>query len=426
MIKFLRSVFCLPESTSKGDKEGVRRVQQQGPADSVIFGAQGPSRELIEAVHENGPSRIILCDERKLTFDSVEFERCNNVYWFRGKYGNRDVTVKKKPKTKRLEVAREVNLLENIDQHENVMRYWCHMEYGDNCYIVTDYGIALQQYVDEHRSMEPKNTFQQLCSAVAFLHGMKILLLNINPKNVRVVEVNPIVRIKLTNFESSIQLEHNNAINIGAKVDRCYEFAAPEIKDGATFSSDIYSLGCLFYFVITEGNVLKCPSNKSLNARLEVLVNSNKTSDMVSFVDAIRDMVKFNSNERPNIIKILEHPCFWREHEFFELIMGVCRALENKAERKKIRKAIDQNLEYQKIVIGKNWKSKVRLDDSSLTYSGNGTSICDLVKFIRNNYAHRNDANLRKTKAELMTDWLDKFPYLMVYLYKVKCMFNIK
>lgn len=36
-----------------------------------------------------------------------------------------DVAAKKKQKAKRLEVAREVNLLENIDHHENAMVSYC-------------------------------------------------------------------------------------------------------------------------------------------------------------------------------------------------------------------------------------------------------------------------------------------------------------
>lgn len=420
MIKFLRRVFCLPES--KSDKKDVGYIRTQGLVEIRDgFEAQGPSREEIhDARHESGPSRIILCGQRELSYDCEDFERCNDVYWFRGQFEHRNVTVKKKPKTNSLEVAKEVKLLSKIDYHENVMRYWWHTEDANHCYIVTDYGIGLQQYMNEHRSMEPKNTFQQLCDAVAFLHGMNILLLNLNPKNIRVVEVNGIMRIKLTNFESSFQLENNEAIRNTAKSYRCHGFTAPETKDRATFSSDIYSLGCVFYYVLTKGNILQFPPNKSHNGRLDALENSDKKCDLILFVDAIRDMVKFNSDERPNINQIVIHPCFWREHEFFELIMDVFRALENTAERKKNRKFIDQNSEYRKKVIGKNWKSKIDLDNSSLGYSGNGSSICDLVKFIRNNYAHRNDATVMKSKAELMADWVEKFPYLMIFLYKVK------
>lgn len=425
MIKFLRRVFCLREQTSKGD---ARFIQQTGNFEiPVQFQAQGPWKEEIRAHHQSGNSRIIICDERKLTFDCVAFERCNDVYWFQGTFEDRYVTIKRKPKTKRLEVTNEVHLLAKIDHHENVMRYCFHTEDIDNCYIVTDYGIGLLQYIDEHRSIKPKIIFQQLCDAVSFIHGMNILLLNINPKNVRVKEVNSLMRIKLTNFESSFQLDHKKPVLDGAEVYSCDEFAAPEIKEGARFSSDIYSLGCLFYFVLTMGKVLYFPPSKSHNERLQKLENSySSNSEIISFVDIIRDMVKFDCNERPDLNEIISHPCFWNEHDFFELIMDVCRALENKFERKKIRKNIDQNRDYQKKVLGKNWKSKIHLDNSKLEYSGSGISICDLVKFIRNNYAHRSDAELGKTKAELMTDWVNKFPYLMIYLYKVKYLFNTK
>lgn len=423
MRKFLRRVFCLPESTAKGDKKDVGHIRTQGLVE-IRFEAQGPRREEIHAVHESGPPRRILSGQRELTYDCEEFESCNDIYWFRGQFENRNVTmtIKKKPKTKILEMEKEVNLLAKIDWHENVMRYWWHTEDVDHCYVVTDYGMGLTQYIKEQRSMEPKTTFQQLCDAVAFLHGMKILLLNINPRNVRVVEANSIVRIKLTNFESSFQLKHNEVIRNSVKSYRCHGFTAPEIKEGATFSSDIYSLGCLFFYVLTKGNILQFPPNKSHNESLDAFEYSNKKCDIILFVDAIRDMVKFNSVERPNISKIVEHPCFWREHEFFELIMDVFKALENAEERKQIRKFIDENPEYQEKVIGKKWTSRIRLDNSNLKRSGNGACVCSLVKFIRNNYAHANDT--RKSKAEQMTDWVDKFPYLVIFLYNVKNLLN--
>lgn len=417
----------MPEraSKSKRDENNAKNFHQIEDIE-IPFEAHGPLRKEIQAVHESEHSRIILCDEPQIIYDcDAAFDWCNGVYWYHGKFGNRNVAVKKKPKTERLEVTREVILLETIDHHDHVMRYCYHAEDINNCYIVTEFGIELQQYMDEHRSFESKQILQQLCDAVAFLHGMNILLLNINPKNVRIMEVNSLARIKLTNFESSFQLEHNEAILDGINIHRCLEFAAPEIKVVATFSSDIYSLGCLFYFVLTKGMVLVFPSSKSHNRRLDELENSNKTCEIISFVDIIRDMVKYDSKERPNISEVIIHPCFWSEHEFFELIMDVCRALENNVERNKIRKGIDQN-QNQKKVIGKNWKSKIYLDSSSLMYSGNGTSICDLVKFIRNNYAHRTDETLRMTKAELMSNWVDKFPYLMIHLYKTINYFNKK
>lgn len=416
----------MPERKTKSKRQDARYIQQIGNFDiPTQFEAQGPGIKDVGAVHESGRSRIILCDELKITYDCVAFEKCNDVCWYKGKFLNRTVAIKKKPKTKRLEVIKEVNLLEKIDRHDNVMRYWYHTEDIENCYIVTDYGMGLHEYINERRSIDPRNSFQQLCEAVAFLHGKNILLLNINPKNVRLMEVNGLMRIKLTNFESSFQLEHNTAI-LGTKVDRYLEFAAPEIKDVATFSSDIYSLGCLFYFVLTAGKLLRFGLNKSHNELLEKLENSKIEFEIISFVDIVRYMVKFCSNQRPNINEILDHPCFWCEHEFFELIMNVCKSLENRTERKKIRKNVDENRGYQRKVIGRNWKSRIDLDSSSLQYSGSGTSICDLVKFIRNNYAHRNDVTLGKTKAELMAYWVEKFPYLIIYLYKVKYLFDIK
>ncbi len=110
MTKFLRRLFCLPVPTTKGDKKKSTLILQQQ------FDCED-----IQAVHQSGPSRIVLCKEQKLYVDCDEFERYDDVYWFRGKFGNRVVTIKRKPKAKSWELVREVNLLEKIDHHESVM-----------------------------------------------------------------------------------------------------------------------------------------------------------------------------------------------------------------------------------------------------------------------------------------------------------------
>lgn len=348
---------------------------------------------------------------------------------FQGKYENRNVTVKRVAKMNNQTALNEIYLLSKLENCDNVIRYLCAMEDKDYNFIITEcFQRSLESFLPE-TSLPYKEILRQLSYGVQFLHQRNIIHLNMNPDSVRVVITNGVDQIKLTDFSRALELTTaQSCCNIGVDGFVGKEgFIAPEVKfkKKADLSVDIYSYGCLFFYVMASGETLPIFSTiadqqKYLwkpKQKLMLLEKIPSTSDCVLGVHLLKKMLKFYANARPSISEVIDHPFFWDTEKIFKMFLDVNKMFEDKTFKDDKKLVFELNQEQ---VIGTDWKHKLDVDVQTSVKKYDGTSLLELVRSIRNQYVHRRADNLvhilGSTDNELKDYFLGKFPNLIHHL----------
>lgn len=380
---------------------------------------------------------IVTLNERpKIVYWNVNSSKKNPVLehssLFDGTFEKHSVSVKRIAKRMSHAAVNEEKILLRSVDNEHFIRYFCTLQDPEYWYLITDnYEISLDDYVKEKVNgpkMPMKTIFQQLASAVEFMHQKNILLLNLNPHNIRFASANGSPKVKLTNFETSIQMSGNCKVSMpyytGMK-----GFIAPEIKrlQQASFASDIYSLGCIFVYIYTGGDYVPqvdCPQQDwKLSSKLQKEIAKQKDSDGVLCAILMRRMLSFFSKKRLTIAVVREHSFFWNTHEKSDFILEVAIKLEDE-----VNFGINQvKLELNKVqVMGANWRDRVDAEicaelDKFRPYDG--SSLFQLLRAIRNQMVHKRLPKcveiIGETKEALMDYWLARFPQLIPHLQRV-------
>ncbi|CRK97427.1 CLUMA_CG010816, isoform A [Clunio marinus] len=278
-----------------------------------------------------------------------------------------------------------------------------------------EFGVSLEQFVfnkiNQIAGLE-ENLMQQLTSVVGFIHKKDIYSLNLNVFNVRVVFKNGRLLIKLLNFHNAQSLNGN------------------KIRFSRTpgMLSDIYDLGCIFFFVLSKRHNLK-EETTNLGSNMIVCIlqsfeNSNKTWKNVLCIDMIKRMMKPNENARPNINEIKSHPYFWEVDKIAKMIINVSKMFEdNNGSNQDFKMKLERT---KKQVIGGNWKSKIDneiLEEICKHRMYDGQKLYQLVQAIRNILVHQTSPviadNMGTTIEDILEYWLKKFPKLVVHLWQV-------
>ena len=224
---------------------------------------------------------------------------------FKGKFEGRAVAVKRMLKTFFDVAHREVKLLQDSDDHPNVIRYHCMKELDQFLYIALEQCraslcdvVVEPKHEDLRRLLDPKQVLKQIVSGVNHLHQMKIVHRDLKPQNILASEPKVFPRdpsrvqhprILISDFGLCKQLEANQssfrattAHAAGTSGWRAPELLMDEGSDMRPFSSstlsetsggsstetilfdgltnrratraiDIFSMGCVFFFVLTRG-----------------------------------------------------------------------------------------------------------------------------------------------------------------------------
>ena len=112
----------------------------------------------------------------------------------RGTFQGRAVAVKRLLKHFVTIAAHEVSLLQESDEHANVIRYFCKEQRDNFLYIALELCPAsLADIIDAPASwqdllagFEPKRALRQIASGVAHLHRLKIVHRDLKPQNILV------------------------------------------------------------------------------------------------------------------------------------------------------------------------------------------------------------------------------------------------
>ncbi|EPS43329.1 hypothetical protein H072_2682, partial [Dactylellina haptotyla CBS 200.50] len=330
---------------------------------------------------------------------------------FRGKFGDREVAVKRLLVDSYDLASHEVNLLQRVDDHPNVVRYFCQKQTDLFLYIALELCPASLQDVLEapqHKHildlMEPPEVLRQMTLGVQHLHSLKIVHRDLKPQNILVAEPKRSLRnpseikhpkILISDFGLCKKLEADQssfrattAHAAGTSGWRAPELLIGESGDAtitglsehtngstsdssvldtltnrrATRAIDIFSLGCVFYFVLTrgshpfgdrylrEGNIITGKFNLS---GLEVLGDSGAEA-----ADLIASMIARNPKARPDATAVLTHPFFWSADKKLTFLLDVSDRWE-KEERDPPSPLLQKLEGYAKPTFGTDWFKKL-------------------------------------------------------------------
>jgi len=298
----------------------------------------------------------------------------NGTEVFPGTYHGRDVAVKRLIRSVNSLAAKEIKHLLSNDDNPHVIKYFGKAESENFTYIALElfttsldkfieYPADYPELVTMAEGFNVKDCLIQITKGLQHLHNLKLVHRDIKPQNVLVKAGNnrrpekPLeLRFVISDFGLCKPLEdgpestfaptanHTAAGTTGWRapellVNARAAVAAPQAcsstsksstlhsNDGtvidipsgrrATKAIDIFSLGCVFYYIMTQGLHPFDVGGTSLGRDLNIKENRFTTTGLrlhsYSFEadDLVMQMLHHNPRQRPDTTTILRHPYFW-------------------------------------------------------------------------------------------------------------------
>jgi serine/threonine-protein kinase/endoribonuclease IRE1 len=222
---------------------------------------------------------------------------------FKGSFQGRSVAVKRLLQDFVTLASREVSILQESDDHPNVIRYYYQEAHANFLYIalelcpasLADVVESPEQFPNICIAFEPKRALEQITSGLRHLHALKIIHRDIKPQNILISSAKQGsgrqagYRMLISDFglckkldvdQTSFLPTAHGAMAAGTAGWRAPEILRGEVKldesatDGSqsskggtptrstglgtptrlTKSVDIFALGCLFHYTLTNGN----------------------------------------------------------------------------------------------------------------------------------------------------------------------------
>ncbi|KZS96981.1 hypothetical protein SISNIDRAFT_450770 [Sistotremastrum niveocremeum HHB9708] len=390
------------------------------------------------------PSTSLVVSEEILGFGS------HGTVVYKGAFQGRAVAVKRLLQDFVTLAAREVTLLQESDDHPNVIRYYFQEARNNFLYIALELCPASLADIVERPDIpafqEIANGFDrskaliQITQGLRHLHGLKIIHRDIKPPNILVSlpkgKAPGSYRMLISDFglckkleidETSFLPTAHGAMAAGTVGWRAPEILRGEVKldelgggDDASQSSrgtvingvqptpnpnrtrltkavDIFALGCLYYYTLTTGSH---PYGDRYERELNILKDARNLTGLdvfgeegVEAEDLISKMLDPESSRRPDTTYCLMHPFFWTPARRLTFLQDASDRFEimNRDPPEEPLVMLEDGA-YN--VVGNDWHS--RLDRTFIENLGkfrkyNGKSVQDLLRALRNKKHHYQD-----------------------------------
>ena len=201
-----------------------------------------------------------------------------------------------------------VRLIEVLKTNRKILLL---MEYMDGGDLFDAIKSEKSNYMNEDKA---RQYFQQIISAVNYLHNKNIIHRDLKPENILIDKKNHC--IKITDFGLSALIKQKNQIlpDIAGTTD----YLAPEVIKQIGYlgqSADIWSCGVILFNCVTGTKPFIGTNSVMLNNILSGNVEypSNKLSK--SIIDLLKKILDPNPSTRFNIQQIENHPWFSKDYD---------------------------------------------------------------------------------------------------------------
>lgn len=354
---------------------------------------------------------------------------------------------------------REIDFLRSL-QHPNLLRYLATEMDLQFIYIALELAeYTLRKVIEENKLVELDLSKEEICQQAALglkhLHELNIVHRDIKPENILISfprRPNNKRKVMISDFGLSKELsnfETCHSSSVMRYFDGTQGWMAPEIiqskLEGSNLapsrSADIFSLGCVFYYIIFDG---KHPFGDVVEQRQNNILinksfidefrmkntggdsNAGMTKELVVMGnELVRAMIESIPVNRPPISSILKFPMFWPKKDQLNFLTEVSDRMDKD---KDVASRVEKG---RAKVIGFDWKNGLTsalLDDltgpTTKHRSYNEKTLKDLLRVIRNKRNHYNDCSvaLKRDLGEVPDKFLDyftsRFPELIVHVYK--------
>ncbi|KAG9472052.1 hypothetical protein GDO78_021525 [Eleutherodactylus coqui] len=359
---------------------------------------------------------------------------------YRGTFDNRDVAVKRILPECFSFADREVQLLRESDEYPNVIRYFCTEKDRQFQYIAIELCMAtLQEYVEEkdfdRHGLEPIILLEQTMLGLAYLHSLSIVHRDLKPHNILISMPNAHGRVKamISDFGLCKKLAvGRHSFSRRSGIPGTEGWIAPEMliedfKENPTFTVDIFSAGCVFYYVVSEG---RHPFGKSLQRQANILLGMysldcltlDRHEGLVAH-NLIEQMIDKEPQKRPSAQAVLKHPFFWSLEKRLQFFQDVSDRIEKEALDGPIVKRLERG---GRDVVKLDWREHISLPlqtDLRKFRSYKGKSVRDLLRALRNKKHHYRELpeevqeTLGNVPDEFVCYFTSRFPGLLLHTY---------
>ncbi|KAI0117517.1 hypothetical protein F4814DRAFT_448518 [Daldinia grandis] len=396
----------------------------------------------------------------------------NGTIVFAGKFHGRDVAVKRML-TQFWDIAtQETQLLLESDHHPNVIRYFAMSKNDSFLYIALELcqaslsdiieKPAMFQDLARAGEMDLPRVLLQIAHGLGFLHDLRIVHRDLKPQNILVTmgrDGKP--RLLVSDFGLCKKLEGGQS-SFGATTAHAAGtsgWRAPELlldddaresstmsmtsthsdssqlisadvmpNRRATRSIDIFSLGLVFFYVLTKGlHPFDCGDRYMREVNIRKGQFSLKPLDVLGDVAheakaLIETMLRSDPRARPSAKDVMSHPFFWSAKERLAFLCDVSDHFELEPRDPPSRALSELEACAPQVCRGDFLKTlpKEFVESLGRQRKYTGSRLLDLLRALRNKRFHYGDMSelLKKMVGPLpdgyLNFWTRRFPNLLI------------
>ncbi|XP_033737119.1 serine/threonine-protein kinase/endoribonuclease IRE1-like [Pecten maximus] len=442
VITILTIVYYFPKQQELSIKRMLREHQligqNQKSAQTSFTGSENskPSEK-----YDSLPNGHIKVGKIAFNPNDVLGHGCEGTFVYRGRFDNRDVAIKRLLPECFTFADREVELLRESDQHPNVIRYFSMEADSQFRYIALELCVATVQDFVEDRSaysqmLDPLTLLFQAMSGIAHLHSLDIVHRDIKPHNVLLSQPNAKgeVRAMISDFGLCKKLAAGRiSFSRRSGAAGTDGWIAPEMLEEnkrVTCSVDIFSAGCVFFYVLTKG---KHPFGDSLRRQANIMagdhyLDSLPVSDYYTRRDLIELALSFEPSRRPTAKMMLKHPFFWSREKQMMFFQDVSDRIEKETEQCEVVQKLEAGGSE---VVKKDWRKNITVElqnDLRKFRTYKGENVRDLLRAMRNKKHHYRELpdnvknSLGAVPDQFVLYFTSRFPRLLIHTYHaMKC-----
>lgn len=478
------------QQQAKSPEKRKRKRGSRGGKKNKSASAKAEQQQNEETVETNGTASVANNNAPQdsvagLAMANIEFNDkdvvglgSHGTVVFKGTFAGRPAAIKRMVMSFCDIASQEVDALQESDDHPNVIRYYSKFQNTEFLYIALELcPCSLEQVIETPYRfqemtdrMDPKDVLRQTASGLKHLHLLGIVHRDIKPQNILIAPQKKIhsknsgddtyapIRIVISDFGLCKKLEYDQSSfrPTTAHLAGTAGWIAPEIsrhdmkrqdltesgEDSShdllmgmdrnrrlTRAVDIFSLGCVFYYILSHGghpfgeNQRREINIEEYNYSLPAL-DDDSEQDNVEARDLITQMISHNPSKRPKISQVLLHPYFWSSQRKLDYLIKVSDWIESEG-RVEFPELLDELENDAPRVIGDApWFEQIDkgLIDNLQQYRKYQHRISDLLRALRNKCHHYNELPPQLQEQLPLPEgflryFTKKYPLLLITIY---------